>query len=181
MTRKTRLRRSLVLALTVAVALPLALTASIAIAPAPSLTDAAWTDAEFASGTLTAATLQPPKITSCVPRLGLLGLNLTNLHPTATLTWNVNAIAGNAAPAGYKFYFSLSGPLLLLPLGHAGISDFEALDGVHTTIFSAELLGSLLGGEAKIGVATTLGEWTSPIAVWNWNWWLLGTTCTEAI
>jgi hypothetical protein len=173
MTRKTSLRRSLVLALTVAVALPLALTASIAIAPTPSLTDAAWTDAEFASGTLTAATLSSPIIDSCSAS-GVLGIGAT-----ATLRWHFPTGFGYTVPTNAQFYLATNGLLTGLGLVNAGASTPTTPDanGVYTTTFSTALLGSLLGADALIGVATKLENWTSPVVTRFVHWGFLNNYC----
>lgn len=139
------------------------LLAALAAAPPVQLTDAAFTDSEYASGTLKAATLLAPQIAVPMPlcqRPPLVGTGdlftikwkwpvagdhteafNASLRP-ANIRWRVNATDNVAVPS--------SGP---------------DSNGFYTTTFNSGLLGSLLGSLLGVNVVvemrTIIGSWTS--------------------
>jgi predicted ribosomally synthesized peptide with SipW-like signal peptide len=140
---------------------------------APRVTLAAWTDSEVSTAALQAATLTSPLIDSCAAN-GVLGLGAT-----ATLRWHFPTGFGYTVPTNAQFYLATNGLLSsLLPLS-SGTSTPTTPDvnGVYTTTFSTGLLGSLLGADAMIGVATVLSNWTSPVSTRVVHWGLLSNSC----
>ncbi|WP_156876609.1 hypothetical protein [Microbacterium luticocti] len=152
-----------------------ALVLGIVALPRAAPTDAAFTDSEYARGTVTALTLRPPQIVSiprCVrpPALGGTVFSIRWQWPLAAAPYSGLAAA--------NVRFTIDGNVEV----PSTVSDG---DGRYTSAFDTALLsgllGSLLGADITVEMRTTMGAWSSPgVTTFTYYAPLLGgaPTCT---
>lgn len=140
----------------------------VGLAPHVPQTEAAWTDAEFGTGTVTAINIPEP-ISSKSP--GCVASTALGLDPKVTINWRVpvgvtgysltNAEFGQIPVGG--------GPIVPLAPGTAGIATTGTIDAYVTQI-TGGLLGGLLGATMSFGI-----RFTGP-GGWKSNWLLANAT-----
>jgi len=140
-----------------------ALTVLVTAVPAGSqLSEASWTDSDFATGTFSAAVIQPPLIDTCVLTPGALGLN-----PVVTITWRFPAGSGYSTPSNVSYAVASGGigNVVTVLLPGANLTTTGPSSGVYTTQFKSGALTGLLGGSYGIFVQSVDGSsWVSPRA-----------------
>lgn len=118
--------------------------ASLLVGPHTSLTEAAFTDSEYASGTVTAATLQ--RLTATCTAVSLIPGALQNLD----VRWTAPAAP---TPTGYTITLTRNGTTA---------ATFTAAAGSTSYLVGGALLGGLLqAGTYSVTVTSTLGNWRS--------------------
>ena len=130
--------------------------ASTAIAP--EWTEATWSDAEHATGTLAAITVPAPIATAqCLAQPGLLGL-----APSVTIYWRV--------PTGYPGYTAADaelrdgGDTLLGTIGQLLLGkkiENTGTPAAYVTKIDTGILGGLLSGKWTYKIRLTKGDWYS--------------------
>ncbi|GAT73872.1 hypothetical protein [Microbacterium hydrocarbonoxydans] len=150
-----------------------------AVVPPTQTTEAAFTDAEHATATFAATTLETPVITSCTPQtLNVIGVGL--VFQSVTLVWT--------APypvAGVKLTATSGANTGTVPASNISTSGPVNGTYTHTAVLSQALLTSLvtnlLGSTTTLAVTSVAGtSWTSPAATRRLTIALLGLnpTCT---
>jgi hypothetical protein len=124
--------------------------------PSASPTEAAFTDAEHTSATLTAYRVPRPVIASpCTLNTGLIGIT----PPSITVEWTL--------PTGYALSDARYGTALgagAMTEVTTGVSTTLLTGRRYRTVFTGGLLGGLLGGSASVGIRlhdTAKNNWTS--------------------
>lgn len=129
--------------------------ALLAVPAGTSATDASWTDSEFGTSALTAATIPPPAIKTCSLDPGPAGTN-----PVITVTWQFQG-GGYSAPANVNYYGNTA---QVTPGSNLTTTGPDA-QGIYTTEFKAGILGGLLGGTYSVSLQTKDGSgWVSTLA-----------------
>lgn len=162
------------------VLISLALLAGIVLTPQPQPTDAAFTDVEHATGSVTAGTLNAPGITGCSVTTYFVVL-VGVVFQSVTITWSspypqsqvrLTATNGGTTTEVDSSQISQSGPL-------NGVYTYSAtLDSGFLT----SLLGNLFGSSTTLTLANIVpgSNWVSPTASRTLSIGLLGLnpTCT---
>nr|WP_201471320.1 hypothetical protein [Microbacterium hydrocarbonoxydans] len=151
-----------------------ALLASVAITPAAQVTDAAFTDREYATATFAAFDVPEPvssQVPGCTAQSGLAGLN-----PTVRIYWRVPAGATGLSLTNAEFGLAnnagLLEPILSDLLQNVSTSGTPT---AYVTTISGALLANILGGSKTLGIRFSgPGGWKSHWLVATASFGLLG-------
>lgn len=140
-------------------------------------TDAAWSDAETATGSFAALTVARPALgATCTLVPGLAGLS-----PVITVTWTVPAGSGFTSANAQYGVGDLSGLEVVVGPLLGSVTTTGPVSGVYTTKFGSGLLSGLLGGTKSVAVRFVHSSgWTSAWSQANASMGLAGTNpqCT---
>ncbi|MFK3678277.1 hypothetical protein ACI2IP_11120 [Microbacterium sp. NPDC090218] len=131
----------------------LAVLLGIASTPAAQMTDAAFTDSEYAAGSFTAATLATPVITSCTVT------NLLGTFTGFTITWTSPYLKAQQR-------FSINNVVVdNTNVTQSGAGPYTYSSTISSGLLNT-LLGSLLGSTNAVKVETIYAgtSWVSPAA-----------------
>jgi hypothetical protein len=124
-------------------------------------TQAAWTDDEYASATVTSTTLPPPTKGTC-----------TGGVATFTVRWT--PVAGPPAATGYSI--TATNPTT----GAVVAGPYAVTPGSANSYVGATLLGTLIAGNYNINLVAVYQNWRSTTITWPISMAVLGllVTCT---